>query len=253
MIALVVLVATACTSTNESGGATSASSTSSIATSTSTASSSPPTSSTTATTAPPPTTTATTAAPPTTAGPTTTGSPDSTDTASTTGAEADTGSDDLLLGDAGIGPAMFGDDGDGVVEELTALLGPPERDTGWVDPLEIGPCPGTELRLVSWGVLTLELTDDSPIVTGPRHFAAYSYGLEGQLGGEPAGLSTESGISLGSSVADLRAAHPDVVLNPEDDVVAAGFFVDEDLNGYVTGLDDDDVVTVIFGGRGCVQ
>jgi hypothetical protein len=80
---------------------------------------------------------------------------------------------------------------------------------------------------------------------------AYSYGIDGEVGFEPAGLITPEGITIGSSVAALTAAYPDVILIPEDDFAAPTFLIDDTRYGYLTGLGDDDVVTVLFGGQGC--
>lgn len=156
----------------------------------------------------------------------------------------------VLLGD-GIGPIQFGADADGAVDYLTSLLGAPTHDTGWVDPFEIGLCPGSELRLVSWGVLTITLGDESDIVSGRRHFVAYSYGIDGELGLEPEGLETEEGITIGSQVDALVDAYPDVLLVPEDDFAGPSYVIDDSRSGFLTGLEGGDLVTVIFGGQGC--
>lgn len=156
----------------------------------------------------------------------------------------------MLLAD-GIGPVMFGADADGVVAYLTSFLGPPTHDTDWVDPFEIGLCPGTELRLVSWGVLTVTLGDESDVASARRHFVSYSYGIDGEVGLEPAGLETEEEITIGSPVSALVTAYPDLLLIEEDDFAGPSYVIDESRYGYLTGLDDDDLVTVILGGQGC--
>jgi hypothetical protein len=100
-------------------------------------------------------------------------------------------------------------------------------------------------------VLTLSFGDESDVASGRRHLFAYSYGLDGEIGLEPVGLATEQGITVGSSVADLKAAYPDVVLAPEDDFGGPSFVIDDARTGYLTGLGDADLVAVILGGRGC--
>lgn len=159
--------------------------------------------------------------------------------------------DALVLSPTGVGQAEFGADPDGVIGYVSSFLGEPTNDTGWIDPLTIGACPGTEIRLVSWGALTLQFGDASGVVQGRRHLYAYQYGIDGELGAEPVGLTTSEGITVGSSVFDLGAAYPGVVLNPEDDFVAPNFYVNDNLRGFLTGLADDSVVTVILGGIGC--
>jgi hypothetical protein len=202
----------------------------------------PPTTSTT--TLPPTTTTSTT---------TTTTTTTTTSTTTTTTTTIDPGPDlsKLVLQPDGIGTVQFGADADGAVDYLDTFLGQPTHDTGWVDPFDIGLCPGTELRLVSWGVLTLSFGDESSVASGRRHFFAYAYGVDGEIGLDPAGLATEQGITVGSSVADLKAAYPDVVLNPEDDFVGPNFVIDDMRSGFLTGLADTDLVSVIFGGQSC--
>lgn len=157
----------------------------------------------------------------------------------------------LTLGDTGIGGAQFGAEPDGVVTFMSSFLGQPTDDTGYIDPIEIGACPGTELRLVTWGSLTLTFGDVSTVVQGQRHFYAYSYGIEGQPGAAPVGLATESGVTVGSPLPDVLLAYPNMVINPADDFTPPIFFVNDDFRGYLTGLADDSTVSVIFGGLGC--
>lgn len=241
-VAIAMFLAACGTSTDSTGSEPAATASSTAATTSSTLLAPP-----TTTTIPETTTTSTTTTSSTTTSTTT------TTTSSTTTTTIDPGPDLsglLLLGD-GIGPLRFGAEADGVVDYLSSFLGAPTHDTGWVDPFEIGLCPGTELRLVSWGVLTITLGDESDFASGRRHFVAYSYGIDGEIGLEPQGLQTEEGITVGSPVADLVAAYPDVLLLPEDDFAGPSYVIDESRYGYLTGLEDDDLVTVIFGGQGC--
>ncbi|MEM8620467.1 MAG: hypothetical protein AAGF73_12180 [Actinomycetota bacterium] len=207
------------------------------------------------------TTTSTSATvPPTTAAPSTTGAPDTTTPSTETTVAAtteppttavDPAVDALVLTTSGLGAAEFGADPEGVVGYVSSFLGDPTNDTGWIDPLSIGACAGTEIRLVSWGTLTLQFGDASNVVQGRRHLYSYQYGVDGEVGAPPIGLATPEGISVGSSVFDLGAAYPGVVLNPEDEFVAPNFYVNDNLRGFLTGLNDDAVVTVILGGIGC--
>lgn len=195
------------------------------------------TTSTTTTTMPPTTTTTTTTTPPTTMAPSTT--------------VADPAVAELLLSGDGIGTAGFGADPDGVVEYISSYLGPPSNDTGWVDPLTIGLCSGTELRRVSWGVLTLLFGDASFVVEGRRHFFGYAYGELGEIGMAPVGLQTTRGVMIGSRVVDVRAAYPAAQLFEEDDFFPPLFVVNENLRGFLTGVSDDATVTAILGGDDC--
>lgn len=188
------------------------------------------------------TTTTTTIAATTTVAPATTAAPETTE-------PAPQGS--LVLGDSGIGAASFGAEPEGVIAFVSTILGPPTGDTGYVDPFDIAPCGGLQIRFVSWGVLTLEFRDTSFVVQDRLHFSSYNYGVESSIGGEPVGLATDQGLTVGSRVIDLEAAYPNVRLLPEDDFLPAQFIINDNLRGLMTGLADDDTVTVITGGVPC--
>lgn len=159
--------------------------------------------------------------------------------------------DGLTLSGSGIGAAQFGADPDGIITFMSSYLGAPTADTGYVDPFTIGPCGGTELRLVSWGSLTLTFGDVSTVAQGRRHFFSYSYGIEGQPDITPAGLATETGITVGSPLSDVVSGLPNAVINPADEFTPPNFYLSDDFRGYLTGLADDSTVSVIFGGIGC--
>lgn len=200
----------------------------------------PPSSSTSTTTT---TTTTTTTIPATTSTTSTTVAPSTT--------EPDPATTELLLSGDGIGTAGFGADPDGVVEYMKSYLGEPSNDTGWIDPLTIGVCPGDDLRQVSWGVLTLLFGDVSEVVQGRRHFFGYGYGDAGEIGGAPVGLQTTRGVTIGSRVIDVRAAYPAASINPEDDFSPPFFIVNDSLRGFLTGVTDDATVTAVLGGGEC--
>jgi hypothetical protein len=166
---------------------------------------------------------------------------------------ADPAVESLVLSGEGIGSAVFGAEPDGVITSISSVLGEPTNDTGWIDPLSVGACPGTEIRFVDWGTLSLVFGDSSQVAQGRRHFFAYYYGSAGEVGGAPVGLVTDAGITTGSPVIDVKAAYPGATLNPEDDFTSPFFYVSDNLRGYLTGLDDDSTVTVILGGIGCTE
>ena len=115
----------------------------------------------------------------------------------------------------GLGDAAFGAEPEGVVAYVSAIIGNPTVDTGWVDPLSVGACPGTEFRQVFWGDLVLQFSDVSNVTNGRRHFFSYVYGpafVQGNI--TPAGLKTEAGIGVGSTVQELQGTYPTVVINP---------------------------------------
>lgn len=174
----------------------------------------------------------------------------STSTTSTTTTTVAPGAE-LVLRANSLGDAAFGADPDGVVAYVTAILGPPTVDSDWIDPLSIGACPGTVFRQVIWGDLALQFSDESSVTSGRRHFFSYQYGppLGAQIA--PAGLKTEAGIGVGSTVAELTATYPTVVLNPGDDFGGPNFLINEGLAGFLTGVDPTSTVTSIIGGQGC--
>jgi cell wall-associated NlpC family hydrolase len=157
----------------------------------------------------------------------------------------------LVLRDNGLGNAAFGADPDGVIDFVTGYIGKPTVDSGWVDPLSLGSCPGTEVRTVSWGDLDLYFGDESKVVVGRPHFFAYSYGPPFGATIEPAGLLTAGGIGVGSTVAQLKAAYPAVTINPSDATAPASFMISPALTGQLTGVDDASTVTAVSGGFGC--
>ena len=134
---------------------------------------------------------------------------------------------------------------------LYLFIGKPTVDTGWVDPLSVGACPGTELRQVTWNDLVLQFTDQSAFATGRRHFFSYAYGpsFSGQI--NPAGLKTDAGIGIGSTVAELTATYPSVVISPGDHFGGPNFFVNDGLARFLTGINPTDTVNSILGGQGC--
>jgi hypothetical protein len=152
-----------------------------------------------------------------------------------------------------MGDAAFGVAADEAVDYIRSIAGVPTSDSGWADPLStFGVCPGTEVRGVTWGDLLVLFSDESSVVSGRRHFFSYSYGPAFVPGTpRPPGMRTPEGITVGSTVGELRAAYPDAVVTPADGIFAANFHVDDNLNGFVTGDTDADTVQSIIGGVGC--
>lgn len=194
-----------------------------------------PTTTATTTTTAAPTTVAPTTAAPTTAAPTTTAVPPRPS-----------------LGVDGLGLVDFGAAADAAIASLSAALGEPTDDTGWVDPRTGTACPGTEVRIVQWGTFAALFGEPAGAAPGARQLVAYSYGDVRQVGAEPVGLVTPDDVGLGTSVADLRAAYPAVTIEPgEEGLFEATFFVEEGFSGLLTTAQPDGAVTVIFGGPYC--
>ncbi len=151
----------------------------------------------------------------------------------------------------GLGVADLGDPVDDVVAALTEALGPPDRDTGWVPSVgEVGTCPGSTVRLIGWEALDVLAGDTGPGGTRVAH--TWRYGpVEGD---GPVDLATSSGFTVGSTVAELRAATDGSVVVTPDEVFGPSFVVgtgDDRLIGFLSGVGDDEVVTAVEAGIGC--
>ncbi len=156
----------------------------------------------------------------------------------------------LFLRPGGLGDLPFGVAADPAIAQLSAILGPPTADSGWVAAFDspFGVCPGDEVRGVTWdGLLTL-FADETLIVSGQRHLFHYVYGPDAK----PSGLVTDSGIGLGSTVAAIRAAHPDAAVFDDELLGTAAFAIGTaGLGGTLTDTSDAGIVTTITGGEGC--
>jgi hypothetical protein len=211
---------------------------------------------TTSTTVAPPVTAPPVTAPPVTVAPTVapTTAPASTTTSSTVPATTTTTIPKaavLVLRADGLGDALFGTDPDQVIAYVSANLGKPTADSGWADPFSaFGVCPGTEVRGVTWGDLTLLFSDDSSIVSGRRHFFSYLLGPPFGATVQPAGMTTAERIGVGNTVGELRFTYPDVELF-DDELAGPSFLLANGINGAMTGLADDELVTFVSAGPRC--
>lgn len=187
----------------------------------------------------------------------TTGVPDATTTSivatTTTVPEAA----ELVLSPDSLGSVRFGVDPEGAIAFVTSLLGEPDSDSGYVDAVsDFGYCPGSQVRGVRWGDLLMLFGDDSTVSSGRLHFYGWRFGPVRSSVHDPLGPATAGGITLGSTVNELLAAHPsaDVV---NDDVYGAGFDIDFGSRGLVSGSLTDDspngVIVDLFGGVNCRQ
>ncbi len=158
----------------------------------------------------------------------------------------------LALSATGLGDALFGADADGVLAYVGHILGSPTTDSGWTTPNATGAaCPGTTVRFVAFNDLSLFFTDESPAASGIRHFASYTYGPAFGTSISPFGLATDSGVGVGSTVAQLKAAFPSVVVNKATDISGPSFIIQAGFFGFLTGTAATDTVTSFVGGFGC--
>jgi hypothetical protein len=166
---------------------------------------------------------------------------------STTEAEVD-----IVLAPDGLGVVYFGAAPGTVESVLSDRLGPPGEDTGWIDSFsEFGTCPGREVRVLSWGALQVLFGDVG--AGASRTFHTWWY--DPFRGGAPIGLTTADGITLGTTVRDLRLSLDGRVEIIDDEFFGAGFVVDglsdDRIYGTLTGVADGDVVRSLLGGLGC--
>jgi hypothetical protein len=184
----------------------------------------------------------------------TTSSPSTSEaTTSTTAAETTTTApaSGLVLGADGVGTVSFGQDPDSAIAALTSVLGEPSSDSGFVDAASspYGFCPAPQVRGVVWGGLTLLFSDgDTAYGTAGEQAHLFTYLLDGT---DPA-ATTEAGVGVGSTSEQVRAAYPEAVQVPGDELVAPRF--DVDLGGTEPlrlTLDDAGTVTAVTGGAPC--
>lgn len=188
-----------------------------------------------------------------TAAPTTSTSTTTTTTVPPTTIPPPLGVDELVLTPTALGQAQMGTDPDQVVSYVSAILGSPTSDTGWVTPESFVACAGTTVRRVEWGALGVMFGDESAVASGRTHLMSYSYGLVGRLDAEPQGLLTAEGLGLGSSVDQLLTAYPEALIDEGDpDVdIPPSFYVSDEWRGLLSGAEPDDLVLVVLAGPGC--
>jgi hypothetical protein len=119
-----------------------------------------------------------------------------------------------------------------VVDFITTLRGdqPPRRAAN-------AECPAGPLAFADWG-------DNFQLAFSEGKFAGWTAGE-----GAPRGFATVSGIHVGSTLADLRAAHPDVEVR--EDSLGPEFSAG-DIHGTLSGTTDAAVVTTMWAGVNCV-
>lgn len=160
--------------------------------------------------------------------------------------------------DATFTMAAFGSEAETALAAITAALGPPDEDSGWIPSFSgFGTCPGEEVRALRWATMWAYMTDGNTEWRndGVPHFFSY---LNSVFESETAslGLLTEEGIGLGDSVKALRDAYGNrVEIMYEEFYDGYVFNIDVPapgrLWGGLTGGEDDDLITSIDGGAGC--
>lgn len=198
---------------------------------------------------PAPTQTATVTAAPTTAPPSPSPTPSPTESEQR-----------VVLDQAGLGLAQFGDGPSDVVEALSSRYGTPEEDSNWVPAQggNFGICPGEVVRRVRWGQVSVLFTDGATGygAAGSRHLFSYWVSAQGDDPGAELGHGpqTAEGIGVGSTVADVRAAYGSAE-DYEDEIGGPRLLIagdgERDLLLYVSDLTDSGVIESLSAGEGC--
>jgi hypothetical protein len=150
------------------------------------------------------------------------------------------------------GIASFGAPRDRVVARLRDRFGAPDEDRTWNQSVQqyFGACPGDRHRFLRWGRLFALFTDGETSYSpaGRWHFFAWYADNQVTGGLDPA---TATGIRVGSTVADLRAAYGRSVRTfkaPPSD----GFVIDRGgIRGVLSSASESGRVTQLSAGQAC--
>jgi len=149
--------------------------------------------------------------------------------------------DEVLVG--------FGDDAANALEHVTGALGEPVGDSGWGAD---GACTAAEVRRLGWGGLEVVLARDS----GDDPGRLVQWYLDGPDSTRTSWWTLER-IGIGSTVADLRAAHgASLSLEQPSDRDPAGWFdtepvLGDGVKGAVGNTTDSGRVLIMWAGDGC--
>lgn len=171
------------------------------------------------------------------------------DEAASTPAPAARADIDIVLSADGVGDLAFGTPMDDAVEQLTEWLGPPSR----------GPA---EYSCEMGGPQVGDVYDWDGFSVSSRDGALEAWVLGNGFGEPPAGLRTDTGIGLGSTVTDLQqtfGAQLDLHIEewpdtPPQPAFATGPTEDPEtrrFGGWLTGLEPTDTVESLAAGMVC--
>jgi hypothetical protein len=190
---------------------------------------------------------------------TTTAPPETTTTTvaeSTTTTEATVA---LKLSDEGIQAGItwipFGTIDEETIAAVTAVLGAPTNDSGWIDSfLEYGVCPEPVVRGVHWDSFVVLFTQAETDFwsSGVPHFFSWYYTAV------PPEIETTEGLVIGDSLATLETLYGGPKLEIDEDPFdpSGGIWLYDTetwtgLWGFADGQDPGSVISAINGGHGC--
>ena len=165
----------------------------------------------------------------------------------------------LALRADGLGVVEFGAGPESAIPALRAVLGPPDKDSGWNRPAQLqspfGVCGEEHWRVLRWGQLGVQFTDADTGYGDGRHLSQYGYGFWNAAAGEPR-LGTPEGLTLGHDYADARQRYGErATFHAGDEIVPGRIVITggaaHPIVGVLEGHSQDSPIVQIVGGSGC--
>ena len=145
----------------------------------------------------------------------------------------------------------FGEDSNVVLTELTAALGDADHDTGWhKDEM----CEGSATRRVVWDDLELVFTKGANgLLPDTLTFQQWHISGSSKMAVE---MVTPEGIGVGSTVADLKRAYPDVKVTRARSSDDDGIYLTKPeggpfIQGFTKDTSDKSPITSMWAGLAC--
>jgi hypothetical protein len=152
----------------------------------------------------------------------------------------------------GVGDVRFGTEPDAVITSISAVLGAPTADSGWIPATAIG-CAGGQARQVFWNDLRLTFGDSSNVSAGRRHFFAWRYGPPGGTRIDPPGMATLLGLTVGSSIDALQKSYPAAHIVAGDADTTPSAQLTDGVSAILNDAGAQGIVTALLGGDNCTD
>jgi hypothetical protein len=145
----------------------------------------------------------------------------------------------------------FGEDSELVLNELTAVLGNADHDTGW---RRDDTCEGSSTRRVTWDDLELVFTKGANGLL-PDTLTLQQWHIKGSSAFAES-MVTPEGIGVGSTVADLKRAYPEAKVTRARSSDEAGIYLTKPeggpfIQGFTKDTDDTSPITSMWAGLAC--